>query len=112
MAIDQEHLLFGSDLRNTALDKTVLQHPRECVKIFQQCLHEGLRLFLIHVLFDVMFTHESANSTPAKTQPHEPSPKHSPPGSPKSSRVATDARPTRDKEPAVTLDRRLIQTMR
>ena len=58
MSIDQEHLLLCSDSRNAALDTIVLQHPREGGKIFQQCLHEGLRLLLIHVLFDVMFSHE------------------------------------------------------
>ena len=57
MAIEQEHLLFGADSRDAALDTIVLEHPRERGKIFQQRLHERLRLLLIDILLDVMFSH-------------------------------------------------------
>ncbi len=42
MAIDQKHLLLCPDSRDAALDTIVLDHERECGKIFQQRLHEGL----------------------------------------------------------------------
>src|SRR5262249_44817256 len=72
MAIDQEHLLLCSDSSDIVLETIVLEHECECGKIFQQRLHEGLRLLLIHLLFDVMFAHGSPElclRSRAKTKP-------------------------------------------
>ena len=50
-------VLAGADARNAPLETTVFEHERECAQVFQQCFHEGLRLFLVAVLLDVMFSH-------------------------------------------------------
>ena len=112
MAIEQEHLLLGADSRHAALDTAVLDHPRECGKIFQQRLHESLRLLLIHVLLDVMFSHDlELVRNPQLTQIQQTVLRNLwLIGA--SLSAATGVQQEQDTAPALALDRRSIQTVR
>src|ERR1051326_6965400 len=60
MAVDQKHLLFSADPPDAALNETTVEHVRERAQIFQQPLHERLRLLLVDVLRDVVFSHNNS----------------------------------------------------
>src|SRR5690242_10058291 len=113
MAIDKKHLLLCSDSRDATLYTTFFDHPCERGQIFEQRLHEGLRLLFINLLFDVMFSHVVIYlQQRAKTRPPGATPKYSFPRSLELTWVAMDARPTRDTAPGVALDLRWNQTTR
>src|SRR5215216_3165281 len=57
VAVDQEHLLLRSDARDSTLESSILEHECQRAEIFQQCLHEGMRFFLIDVWFDLVLSH-------------------------------------------------------
>src|SRR5262249_15173858 len=57
VTIDQKHLLFRSDAQLAALNVAVVQHERERTEVFEERLHELLRLALVNILFNVVLTH-------------------------------------------------------
>jgi hypothetical protein len=57
ISVDQKHLLFRANARHSALDAAVFEHKSECTKVFEQRLHESVRLVFVNVLFDLMFSH-------------------------------------------------------
>src|SRR6476469_10617636 len=62
VAINEEHFLFGADSRHTSLEEAGFDHGFKGAQVLKQRLHEGLRLSLVKLSIDVVFTHRTSEN--------------------------------------------------